>query len=190
MALDPLGTWDSEFEDKLKPVSLQPLALLNLAQVVGALTDKVQCNAPPPASATQGIFKFNQATFIAQLLSLLPTVGPEWAQKVALAWTTACSSSIITPGTVTNPTVWTASTVDAVTVPAAAATIPTIAAGQALVLAGVLASSTALVDANLARKLFAGGFRAGAGAFTFIVIGLVNASPAPPVPTPLVFPAI
>jgi xanthine/uracil/vitamin C permease (AzgA family) len=117
-------------------------------------------------------------------------MGPTWAITLGDAWQLGCIGAVVTPGLVSNPSAWTASTVDVNTVPTAAVTIPTIAAGQALVLSGLLTMPTIMQsDPKKSPEAMAKAFRSGVMAFTFVLIGLVLMPPsAPPVPLPITAP--
>lgn len=183
--IDAEQIWVDEFA-KLKPAKLAIEGITNMAGVIEKLTNKVDASLPG-ATVAPGIFKWNKAAFISQLTALPPTPGPEWAPKIANAWAAACSTGIITPGLVTFASGWQVSTVDTLTAPAGAATIPTIAAGQAAIITA-LNSIPAMMKANPAeaQKMFAKAFRLGLISFTFTLIG-ISGTPASPVPTP--FPA-
>ena len=185
--LDPEKDWIDAFA-ALKPADVSITGIMNLADVIEKLTNKVEPNMPG-ATVTPGIFKFNKAIFIAQLMSLVPTPVPDWIPKVAGAWSAACMGGIITPGCVMAPSVWLVSSSDIMTIPTAAATIPTIAAGQAMIVSmmsgvpGLMA-----VDAKSAKEMFARSFFAAVSVFTFSLIGIAG-TPILPVPLPMVVPA-
>lgn len=186
--LDPVSTWIDEF-NKIPPASTSIMGIINLADTVEKLTNKVEPNAPMADSVLPGIFKFNKATFIAQLLSLTPTPAPDWIPKVAAAWSAACMSGVVTPGKVTISSMWLVSTSDVSTVPAAAATIPTIAAGQALIISTMSAVPALMsIDPKTAQETFARSFHAAVSAFTFVLIGIAG-TPITPVPLPITVPA-
>lgn len=180
--LDPEGTWIDEFK-KLKPATSIVEGIQNLADVIEKLTNKVD-PLLPGATIAPGIFQWNKPLFVVQALALVPTPGPTWIPQLAAAWAAACTAGIITPGLVTDP-IWTVSSVDTLTVPSAAATIPTIAAGQAAI-AGILSACPPLMSTNPAQspETMAKAFRAGVLAFTFILIGIAG-TPISPVPTPI-----
>jgi hypothetical protein len=183
--IDPEGTWIDKFS-KLPPANSGIEGITNLANIIEELTNKVEPDVPG-ATVSPGMFKWNKGAFIARAMALVPTMGPEWANTLAEAWQLGCMGAIITPGTVSNPSVWTASTVDVNTVPVAATTVPTIAVGQALVLAGLMTIPAMMQgDPKKSTEVMAKAFRAGVMAFTFVLIGLVLASP---IPLPLTVPA-
>lgn len=185
--LDPESAWVDEFK-KLKPEDVSIKGIMNLADAIEKLTNKVEPNVPG-GTASPGVFKWNKAIFIAQASALVPTPAPDWTAKLAGAWSAACTAGIITPGLVSAPSLWTVSSVDINTLPTAAATIPTIAAGQAIML-GMLASVPASMSSapEKAPETIAKAFRSAVMAFTFTLIG-ISGSPASPVPLPVVAPA-
>ena len=185
--LDPEKDWIDAFA-ALKPADASIVGIMNLADVVERLTNKVEPNMPG-ATVTPGIFKFNKAVFIAQLMVLIPTPLPDWIPKVAGAWSAGCMGGIITPGCVAAPLVWLVSSSDVNTLPVAVVTIPTIAVGQALIvsmMAGV--PGLMAVDAKSAQDMFARSFFAAVSAFTFSLIGIAG-TPITPVTLPVVVPA-
>ena len=185
--IDPDSVWVDEFK-KLKPASTSIEGVTNLASTIKKLTDKVDPNMPG-AQVAPGIFQFNQALFIAQFISQAPTQGQDWASKIASAWSAACTGGIVTPGKVTASSTWTVSSVDSSTVPTAAATIPTVSAGQAAIM-GALAVVPTLMASNPtgAQEAFAKAFRKGVVAFTFVLIG-ISGTPISPVTLPVTVPA-
>jgi len=185
--LDPLDTWSNKLKD-LQPNDVAIIALNNFTAAIGELMNKVQPQVAPPFIYSGQIFTFNSAIMTTQLLTLLPTQGPDWIDKMVNAWLMACQASAITPSTVTNATIWTASTTDVNTLSSAAATIPTISVGAAILKAGLLASSIDLSDADASRRKFADAFRSATLAFSFTLIGLAAATPSP-IPVPIVLPA-
>jgi hypothetical protein len=186
--LDPESVWVDEFK-KIPPATTPIEGITNLANVIEKLTNKVEPNAPMADAVLPGIFIWNKAIFITQMLALIPTQMPDWIPKVAAAWAAACMGGIVAPGKVTASSVWQVSVVDSLTVPAAAATIPTIAVGQALIIS-MMATVPGLmsVDAKSAQEMFAKSFRAAVGAFTFVLIG-ISGTPITPVPLPITVPA-
>lgn len=185
--LDPEQTWIDEFK-KIPPAKTAIEGITNLADVIEKLTNKVEPNVPG-GQGQPGIFQWNKATFIAQMMALVPTQAPDWIPKVANAWMAACSTGIITPATVTAPSLWAVSTKDVNTLPAVPATVPTVATGQAAII-GILSAVPAQVmaDATKSPELYAKAFRAGVSAFVFTLIGIAGTPPSP-VPTPVPAPA-
>lgn len=180
--LDPESTWVDEFK-KLKPASTPIAGITALADVIEKLTNKVDPKIPG-GMAQPGIFKWNKAIFIAQMLTQQPTQGPDWVAKMAGAWSAACNAGVITPGLVTA-SIWTVSSKDTLTVPLVPATIPTVAAGQAAIM-GILSTMPAVMaaDPEGGPEVFGKAFFAGVSAFTFILIGIAG-TPVSPVPTPV-----
>lgn len=185
--LDPESAWVDEFK-KLKPADVSIDGVMKLADVIEKLTNKVEPNVPG-GTVTPGFFKWNKAIFIAQASALTPTPAPDWVSKLASAWAAACTAGIITPGSVSAPSIWTVSSVDVQTLPTAAATIPTISAGQALMV-GLLSTVPASMPSTpeKAPETIAKAFRTALTAFTFNLIG-ISGSPTTPVPLPVVAPA-
>jgi len=183
--LDPQDTWVDEFK-KISPADTPIMGIINLADVIEKLTNKVEPNFPAADSILPGIFKWNKALFVAQMLSLVPTQAPDWIPKVANAWMAASMGGIITPGTVTAASIWGQSTSDILTVPAAATTIPTIAVGQAAIITTLSAiPALTAVNPQQAQELFAKSFFLAVSAFSFILIGLAPGIPPIPVPMPV-----
>ena len=181
--LDPENIWVMEFK-KLPPANTPVEGVKNLADLIEKLTNKVD-PLVPGGQASPGVFKWNKASFIAQMMALVPTQGPEWAQKVSAAWFAGCSTGIITPGLVSAPSSWQVSSVDLNTLPTVPATVPTVAAGKAAI-EGILASVPGIMSANPSQspEMFAKAFFAGVKAFTFVLIG-ISGTPASPVPLPI-----
>lgn len=185
--LDPESDWVDAFS-KLKPQSTAVQGIMQLADVIEKLTNKVEPNLPG-ATVSPGIFTWNKAVFVAQALALVPTPGPTWIPVLASAWSAACTASIIKPGMVSAPSIWQVSTVDTLTLPLAAATIPTIAAGQ-----GILSGLLQLVPLDMQSKPdmapgdMGKAFRTATLGFVFTLIG-ISGTPISPVPTPIPAPA-
>lgn len=155
---------------------------LNFAGVVGDYMAKMQAGA----SGSPGILTFNSAIFGALVATMPPDpTGKAWGPLMATHWQTAMLASVIKPGTVTSP-VWTASAVDTLTLPAAAATIITIPLAMATLASGL---ASAKPDETAPMPL-AQAFHDACLKLTFTCIGLVLAPPAPPIPTPLPFGAM
>jgi hypothetical protein len=166
----------------MQPANSQVAGAQNLADFYGDMADKVQGVGGSP-----GIFTFNRALFVSTLApGFTPDPSaPSWAAKVAAAWQTACSASIITPGTVVNPA-WTASSVDVLTAPIGSATIITLGAAKSTLQAGLIASASSFKgNTDAGQEAFAKAFLDATKAFTFLTIGLVLAPPAPPFPLPI-----
>jgi len=182
--LDSESAWVDEFK-KLKPADTPIGGITALADVIEKLTNKVDAMVPGGQS-TPGIFKWNKAAFVAQMLTQQPTQGPDWIAKMAGAWQTACNSGVITPGTVTASSTWAVSSLDVNTLPIVPATVPTVAVGYAAII-GILSGIPAVVASNPEKgpELFAKAFRAGVSAFTFVLIGVAG-TPVSPVPLPIV----
>ena len=185
--LDPDSTWADEFK-KMKPQKTSIQGVMQLADTIEKLINKVEPNMPG-AAVSPGFFKWNKAIFIAQASALVPTPGPSWIPILTGAWTAACSASVITPGLVSNPSVWQVSSVDALTLPIGAATIPTISLGQ-----GIMSALLQLVPLDMQTKPekapedMAKAIRAGVLAFVFTLIG-ISGTVLSPVPTPIPAPA-
>lgn len=186
--LDPVDVWVDEFK-KLPPASTPIQGIINLADVIEKLTNKVDPNVPMADAVLPGIFKWNKPVFVTQMLLLIPTQTPDWIPKVAAAWAAACMGGIVTSSKVTASSLWQVSSSDVLTVPAAAATIPTIAAGQALIISMMSAVPALMtVNATAAQEMFAKSFRAAVASFTFVLIG-ISGTPVSPVTLPITVPA-
>lgn len=181
--LDPEQKWIDEFK-KLGPATTPIEGITNLATCIEKLTNKVE-PAVPGGQASPGVFTWNPAPFIAQMLAATPTQGPEWIIKIANAWLAGCMAGVITPALVTAPSMWQVSTKDVNTLPAVPTTVPTVAAGQAAIQAilATVAAQTAS-DPTKSPEIFAKAFRAGVSAFTFVLIG-ISGTPISPVPLPV-----
>ena len=185
--LDPESAWIDEFK-KLKPASSAAAGIANLASAIEKLTNKVEPKVPGGV-VSPGIFKWNKAAFIAKAMSLAPTPGPEWGVTLAGAWAAGCNTGVITPGLVTASSIWAVSQADINTLPATAATVPTVALGQAAIIS-ILATMPAVMASTPEKgiELQAKAFRAGVLAFTFVLTGLAGTPPTP-VPLSLTVPA-
>lgn len=181
--LDAESAWVDAFK-ALKPAKASAEGVAKLADTLEKLMNKVEPNVPG-ATVAPGFFTWNKAAFIAQASALTPTPGPDWGPKLASAWAAACTAGQVKPGSVTAPSIWAVSSSDINTIPAAAATIPTIAAGQVLVMAGLSSVSGLMTSsAEKAPETIAKAFRSGVMAFTFNLLG-VGGTPASPVPVPV-----
>jgi len=182
MALDPLDKWEKRLLSMGQSKSVVA-GSKELANFYGDMGDKVQAGA----AGKEGIFTFNKEIFATQLMSM--GFGPEpsssvWAAAVANAWNNAVGLSIIKPGTVSNP-IWTASSVDSLTLPIGSATITTASAAKGILMAGLIASSPAFkTDSKKGIKLMAKAFYDATKLFSFLTIGLVI-TPGGPVPAPI-----
>lgn len=126
-----------------------------------------------------GIITFNQAIFANLVAAMPPDPTPSWGLLMASNFQTALMASIVTPGTVVDPT-WTASGVDILTLPAAAASIPTISLAFAS-----LSADLPQVKANMQAPMpLANAFDKAIKQLTVICIGLTLVGPVP-TPTPL-----
>lgn len=185
--LDPESTWIDKFK-ALKPQNTAVQGIQQLADTIEALINKVEPNLPG-ATVQSGIFQWNKAAFIAQALSLTPSPGQTWIPILAGAWTAGCSAAVITPGLVTDATLWAVSTSDTLTLPSAAATIPTISAGSSILQALLQAVPASIASTpEKAPENMAKAFRAATLAFVFTLIGIAG-TPISPVPTPVPAPA-
>jgi hypothetical protein len=161
------------------PPSEDPVqGVTNFVNAVADFMNQVQAGS----GGTPGIFTYDNATAIALFLAMPPTPSNSWIPLFVNALASGVETGIITPGTVTNP-IWTASIVDAVTLPSPLATIPTLAVAEAL-LTEELATIVASQDAP---QPMAQALHDYVDAFVFITIGLVLAPPGPPIPVPLPF---
>lgn len=145
----------------------------------GAISDYMSLIQAGP-TGSPGILTFNKAIF-GTLVGTMPPdpTGAAWGILMASNWNTAMLASIVTPGTVVDPT-WTASAVDILTLPAAAATVITAPLAMAA-LAGKLANVKA---GDTAPKPMAEAFHEAIGMLQFLCIGLTLVGPVP-TPTPL-----
>lgn len=145
----------------------------------GVISDYMSLIQAGPTGAP-GILTFNKAVFGLLVASMPPDpTGAAWGILMATNWQTALLASIVTPGTVVDPT-WTASAVDILTLPAAAATLITAPLAMAT-LAGKLANVKA---DKTAPKPMAEAFHEGITQLQFLCIGLTLVGPVP-TPTPL-----
>jgi len=182
--LDPEQTWIDEFK-KLPPAKTPIEGITAQADLIEKLTNKVD-PLVPDGQASPGVFQWNKALFVSQMMLLVPTQGAEWVQAVSAAWFAGCSGAVITPGLVNAPSLWPVSMVDANTLPSAAVTVATLSAGKEMVTATLnlmpdIMSSTP----DKGPELFAKAFRNGVMAFTFTLIGIAG-TPVSPVPLPVV----
>lgn len=186
--IDGDSVWIDKFK-KIPPASTPIEGIINLANAIEGLTNKVEPNFPAADEILPGVFTWNKAIFITQMMQLVPTQGPDWIPKVASAWSAACMGGIIAPGKITASALWLVSGSDTLTVPVAAATVPTIAIGQALIIS-MMSSVPAMMSINApsAQEMFAKSFRAAVLGFTFTFIGIAG-TPLSPVPLPITVPA-
>lgn len=186
--LDDESAWVDAFK-ALKPAKVSAQGVAKLADTLEKLMNKVEPNLPG-STVSPGFFTWNKAAFIGQASALTPTPGPDWAPKLAAAWGAACTAGQVTPGLVNAPSVWAASLVDSTTLPAAAATIPTISAGQAIItaaLASIPGMMSSKDSAKKAPETIAKAFRSGVMAFTFVLSGFAGTQASP---VPLILPGI
>jgi hypothetical protein len=132
-------------------------------------------------TGSPGIITFATPLF-ANLVSAMPPdpTGAAWGLLMASNFQTALLASIVTPGTVVDPT-WTASGVDILTLPSAAASIPTIPLAFAS-----LSSDLPNVKADMQAPMpLANAFDKAIKQLQVICIGLALVGVAPvPVPLP------
>jgi hypothetical protein len=185
VALDPVDKW----KDKLLgmgPANSPADGAKSLADFYGDMADKIEGVPGAP-----GIFTFNRAMFASQLMSMgfnPDPSAPSWANTISTAWQAAVGVSVISPGTVNNPT-WTASGSDVLTVPVGTATIVTLPLAKAALQAGLVASASSFqggTDNGILK--FAEAFYNATKQFQFLTIGLV-ATPGGPVPVPITTPS-
>lgn len=149
---------------------------VNFVGAISAFMNQVQ-GGP---LGTPGIFALMDAAMIAIMSTLTPTSGDAWKSTLADAWEAAVLAAIITPATVTNPTWIGSGGKDVLTLPAAPASIPTLSAAKAVLVAS-LASVGPTDDAPLP---LASAFRDATLAFVFNCIGLGPPPAFPPIPIP------
>jgi len=176
MALPGVASLTTDLEN-LSPSTDPTAAWTAFADVIGNYVDQVQAGSLGSA----GILIFNRAVFVTNLLPLAPINDNSWVAAMANAWEAAMLVSTITPGTVSDPSVWTASITDTNTLPAAATTITTIPVSKATLSAG-LASAT---SANNPPQPLAQAFHDATLEFIFTTIGLALAPPGAPIPVPV-----
>jgi hypothetical protein len=130
-------------------------------------------------TGSPGILTYNSAVFGPLIAAMPPdSTGATWGALMAANWQTGLLASIITPGTVVDPT-WTSSGVDILTIPSAAATCITAPAATALL-------ATKLADAKddaTAMKV-ATAYHEAIMQLQFLCIGLLLAGVVP-TPTPI-----
>ena len=166
---------------------------MNLANAVGDLMGKVQAGP----LGQPGILTFMSAVMGSSLGSAQPAAGPDWVPQMVNAWQSAMMSSVITPGTVKFPG-WTASQSDILTIPSAAASIPTLAAAAALLQTELMALAATYMNPQADTATLMSGpqkmaqaFRDATSMFLFQCIGLmILPPPAPPAPLPQPYSAL
>lgn len=176
-----------DFSSQIKSLGPAPDKATGIAEFVGKIADftnQVQAGS----TGTAGILTFGNAAMISVMNSMQPVTDNSWASPFADAWAAGISTAIITPGTVTDPTVptpvWTGSgLLDIATLPSGTATIPNIAAAKAALLTD-LTNMVATQDAPLP---LATAIRNATLMLIFIVIGLSD--PPSFLPIPLTIPA-
>lgn len=171
MALPSVASLTTDLE-ALTPSDNSLTAMTAFANVIGDFMDQVQAGS----LGTSGIFTFDRSTFATELAALPTVADTSWISGVSDAWETAVLSSTITPGTVSDPTTWTASTVDINTLSSPSSTILNISSAKSTLSAG-LASAT--FD-NSPPEPIAQAFSDATLTFNFNTIGL--ALPSTPVP--------
>jgi len=159
------------------PPAMDPLTGgMNFAGVIADYMSLIQ-GGP---TGSPGIITFNKAVFGPLVAAMPPDpTGAAWGVLMAANWQTALLASIVTPGTVADPT-WTVSAVDILTLPTAAATVITAPVAMAT-LAGKLASVKAGADAP---KPMAEAFHEAILKMQFLCIGMTLVGIVP-TPTPL-----
>lgn len=170
----------SALKDKIKalaPSTDKAAATQAFVDVIGDFMDQIQ--AGPTGSP--GILKFGRPAMFGILMTLAPVTDGSWMIGFANAWQAGMLTSIVTPGTVSNPAWLGSGNKDILTLPAAAATIPTIAAGFAVLL-GKLA---AVKPDSGAPQPLADAVHAAALVLIFICIGLGPPIVFPPIPIPI-----
>lgn len=175
MALPGAASLKSDLEG-LSPSDNATTAWQAFAAVIGAYSNQVQAG---PLGAP-GILTFSDALFATQLLALSPVDDSSWASAMADAWEVAMLASVITPGTVSDPSTWLVSIVDVNTLPTAAASIPNLSAAKATLVSGLLAA-TAEDDPP---GPMADAFHAAISSLTFLTVG-IGGTPISPVPIPV-----
>jgi hypothetical protein len=181
--LDTLDICADRFNRSVPPALNTTTAAQNFAAAIAAMMAKMEPDVSPPATYSGApIFSFNQPIFVQQLITLKPTRGVEWAEKISAAWQAACAASTITPGTVVDNGTWSQSGVDSLTATSGAATITTLAVATALLKARLLDSSSDLNDASVSQRIFVSAFREATLMFQLTLIGLAAGSPPTPVP--------
>jgi hypothetical protein len=159
----------------LKPTKDSSQGIKAFVGVIADFMSKIQ-GGP---LGTPGILTFGSSAMEAILMTMQPVSDSSWISKFADAFEAGLLTSIITPGTITNP-VWLGSGgLDILTLPSGAATIITIPVAKALLVSG-LASVGPTSDAPLP---LATAIRNAALALVFLAIGL---GPPPTfIPTPI-----
>lgn len=190
MALESLTAWVDRLLQNSQ-VDTPSAGAWNLANFYGDKADLVQA-----VPGTAGIFTFNRALFVSELLSLGfdPVDDTSWASKIATAWQTAVAGSSIAAGTVTDAA-WTLSVVDSNTAGTGAAVIVTLANAKDSLESSLLSLGSNYVndlitnesENNTQVEAFAKAWRDATLIFEFECIGLAG---PPPVQIPIVFPSI
>jgi len=131
---------------------------------------------------TPGILTFGNEAMEAILLTMQPVKDDSWIVPFSNSWEAGILTSIISAGTISNPAIWLGSLVDVDTLPTAEATILTLPAAKAVLIAELanvkpdsnapLPLATAIRDATLALV------------FNAIGIGVIPPGLPIPVPTP------
>jgi hypothetical protein len=129
---------------------------------------------------TPGILTFGNEAMIAMMLQMQPVKDASWIPKFADAWEEGILTSIITPGTISNPAIWLGSIVDVATLPTAAATILTLPAAKAVLTAEL---ANVKPDSNAPLPL-ATAIRDATLALVFNAIGLGPPPTFTPIPVP------
>lgn len=164
--------WKSRL-DQLSPTMDPTSAMSAFAKAIADLTAPLQAEGGTP-----GILTYQDSIMAAALASLTPTMGSSWANIIASAWGTGLSSSVIKPGTASDPS-WSGSGgFDTLTLPTAAATITNAAAAQTSLQSGLAAATP---GAN-STQAFAQAFRDATLSFKMTLIGLGPPPASSPIP--------
>lgn len=156
--------------------SLDPVSGVKaFVKVIGDFTDLVQ-GGP---LGTPGILTFGNEAMAALMLQMQPVKDDSWIPKFADAWEEGILTSVITAGTISNP-LWLGSLVDVATLPSAAATILTLPAAKAVLIAEL---ANVKPDSNAPLPL-ATAIRDATLALVFNAIGLGVAPVFVPIPIP------
>ena len=128
---------------------------------------------------TPGILTFGNEAMEAILLTMQPVKDDSWIIPFSNSWEAGILTSIIASGTVTNP-IWLGSIVDVATLPSAAATILTLPAAKAVLIAEL---ANVKPDSNAPLPL-ATAIRDATLALVFNAIGLGAPPTFTPIPVP------
>lgn len=171
---------ESDFADSLAALAPTKDQSSGVDAFVTAISDFTnQLQAGP--TGLPGILTFGNAAFKTALLTMQPVADNSWISNFANVWEAGINTSIITPGTVTEP-VWIGSGgLDVATLPSATATITTIAAAKAVLISGL----ASVVPTSGKPIPLATALRNATLALTFTCIGLGSPPTLTPIPIPI-----